>query len=202
MQLHPDAVEAQNLLTAGANFSFLKLDRMPHTNLHWFTYPETGVLCAVGTAPTGTITVMYGVTKSFQRIVDTITPPQIARVIARVRKQCRAYVTGKFTPGAFATIEVIEADGSGRATTELRKRIVPTPGLFIVPHQGGELRSEINVGITLVPDERRAIFTDCNDDRREIRALTEDELARSQNVRTNDDIAVFYHTAEARHGLH
>ena len=199
---------AENLLILGVNTLKLPKDRMPLHGLRWFRY-RNDTLCAVISCPNGIITTMYGVKKTFIKLVHDITERGVSRVVSAVDgskllKFCRAYVTGDFTPETphVATISVLEAGGSKRASIELASRVNPDRGIFVEPFslEDEDVRSPlINVGIV---HGGTHYFIDCDDDGRKLRDLTPAECVVARDVLTNDEVASLYYTGEARHGVH
>ena len=211
MKFNMASDEAQNLLIYGTNKLFnlgaLNFDKMPLSGLFLFQAPDGETDCAGMVSPHGCIAIMYGLRKQFAVFRETLGDEPFAKIFPivddwRLRKFCRALVTGRFSlvgDNSSATIELLGTNGSGRAASELMGVILPAPGLAIIPacQRVHQRKWPINVGI--LRQKGKAEFVDCDENWKPIRALTAAELRAADCMTlSKDEIASLYYTSEAR----
>ena len=199
------SVAAENLAILGAtNLNLESRHEIPLTGLTWFRHKRA--LCAVITSPTEYITVLYGVFKKFEELSSDVTEEISAMMIGKmvgdkILQFCKAFVVGRYNPGGYEKLRLVEAGGSGRAATQLRERVYPGDLLFD-RSTSPPVSPWLNVGISHYVGGS-SYFVDCDKGGKIIRELTEHEkVLTSTGVRTRDEIMAIYSKGEGSNGIH
>ena len=178
------------------NLALLGVKNLPDkTGLTWFRHKRA--LCAVITSPTEHVTVLYGVFKKFEELVDDLTDEVVSLVVGRVGgdkilQYAKAYVIVRYNPGGYEKLRLVEAGGSGRAATQLRERVYPVGGLLFDRSTSPPVSPWLNVGISHHVGGS-SFFVDMDKGGEVIRELSDcEKVLTSIGVRTRDEIMEIY----------